>query len=351
MLAERQRMLADVADARREGARLVPACEMVGLSLRTYRRWTSSDEVPRDSRRDAEHPAPSHKLSDVERAAMIAVCQEPRFASLPPSQIVPRLADEGRYLGSESSFYRVLHEAGQQHHRGRAEAPVRREPATHEATGPNQLWCWDVSYLPSGIGGLYYYLYLILDIYSRKIVGWEVEAVESGEHGAALVQRTALREGIARQHRPLVLHADNGSPMKSATLLATLQWLGVQPSHSRPRVSNDNAYAESVFRTCKYRPGYPTDGFGTLDEARSWMLSFVTWYNTVHRHSGLNFVTPVERHTQQAAAVMRERIVVYEAARARHPRRWSGAIRDWSLPDSVWLNPVKEPKPEKAKAA
>ena len=138
-------MLADVADARREGARLVPACEMVGLSLRTYRRWTSSDEVPRDSRRDAEHPAPSHKLSDVERAAMIAVCQEPRFARLPPSQIVPQLADEGRYLGSESSFYRVLHEAGQQHHRGRAAAPVRREPATHEATGPNHLWCWDVS--------------------------------------------------------------------------------------------------------------------------------------------------------------------------------------------------------------
>lgn len=351
MLAERQRMLNDIAEARREGARLLPACEMVGLSLRTYRRWTLSEEVQGDGRPGAAHPVPSHKLSETEREAIMAVCHEPRFASLPPSQIVPRLADEGCYLGSESSFYRVLHEAGQQHHRGRADAPSRREPATHEATGPNQLWCWDVSYLPSGIRGMYYYLYLILDIYSRKIVGWEVEVEESGEHGAALVQRTALREGIARQRQPLVLHADNGSPMKSATLLATLQWLGVQPSHSRPRVSNDNAYAESVFRTCKYRPEYPVAGFGSLDDARAWMLIFVTWYNTVHRHSGLNFVTPVERHTQQAETVMCKRIEVYEAARARHPRRWSRAIRDWSLPDSVWLNPIKETKPRLATAA
>ena len=202
-------------------------------------------------------------------------------------------------------------------------------------------------YLPSGIRGLYYYLYLILDIYSRKIVGWEVEVEESGAHGAALVQQTALREGIARQREPWVLHADNGSPMKSATL----QWLGVQPSHSRPRVSNDNAYAESVFRTCKYRPEYPADGFGTLDEARAWMLRFVRWYNTEHRHSGLNFVTPVQRHEGEADTVMRQRIKVYEIARARHPRRWSREIRNWSLPDSVWLDPVKEAAPVTAKAA
>ena len=351
MLGARQQQLADIAEARGEGARLGPACEIAGLSLRTYRRWTVSGAVQGDGRPGAEHPAPSHKLSVSEREAIVAVCQAPRFASLPPSQIVPQLADEGCYLGSESSFYRVLHEAGQQHHRGRADAPRRREPATHEATGPNQLWCWDVSYLPSGIRGMYYYLYLILDIYSRKVVGWEVEVEESGEHGAALVQRTALREGIARQRQPLVLHADNGSPMKSATLLATLQWLGVQPSHSRPRVSNDNAYAESVFRTCKYRPDYPAEGFKSLGDARAWMLSFVTWYNTVHRHSGLNFVTPVQRHTQVAESVMRQRIEVYEAARARQPRRWSREIRDWSLPDSVWLNPVKQATPEMAKAA
>ena len=192
---------------------------------------------------------------------------------------------------------------------------------------------------------MYFYLYLILDIYSRKIVGWEVEVEKSGEHGAA------LREGIARQRQPLVLHADIGSPMKSATLLATLQWLGVQPSHSRPRVSNDNTYAECVFRTCMYRPDYPADGFPSLDDARSWMLSFLTWYNTVHRHSGLSFVTPVQRHTQVAQTVMHNRVEVYEAARGRQPRRWSREIRDWSLPDSVWLDTVKQATPEMVKAA
>lgn len=344
-------MIADVNEARQQGARLSPACAVVGLSLRTYRRWTRDDAIAADGRPDADRPSPAHKLSADERAAILAVCHEPRFASLPPSQIVPRLADEGRYLASESSFYRVLHEAGQQHHRGRASAPHRREPPSHEATGPNQVWCWDVSYLPSGIRGLYYYLYLVLDIFSRKIVGWEIHAEESGEHGAALLRRTALSECIATQRQPLVLHADNGGPMKSATLLATLQWLGVQPSHSRPRVSNDNAFAESVFRTCKYRPEYPVGGFGTLDEARAWMLRFVHWYNTEHRHSGLNFVTPVQRHTQQAAPILNYRVAVYEGARTRNPRRWTQGIRNWALPDSVWLNPVTAATPDSAKAA
>ncbi len=136
-----------------------------------------------------------------------------------------------------------------------------------------------------------------------------------------------------------VLHADNGSPMKSATLLATLQWLGVTPSHSRPRVSNDNAYAESVFRTCKYRPEYPSEGFATVDEARAWVARFVTWYSTEHRHSGVNFVTPEQRHSAQAQDIMAQRREVYETARARNPKRWSGNARNWTLPQSVWLNP------------
>lgn len=334
-------MIEDIRAASAQGARLVPACEVVGISVRTYRRWTRGTEVQADRRPTAVRPPPAHRLSEAERDEVLRVCSEPRFASLPPSQIVPRLADEGVYLASESSFYRVLHAAGQQQHRGRAEAPTRRAPVTHEATGPNQVWCWDITYLPSGIRGLYFYLYLILDLYSRKIVGWEVQATESGEHAAGLLRRTALAEAIRTWQHPLVLHADNGSPMKSATLLATLQWLGVTPSHSRPRVSNDNAYAESVFRTCKYRPEYPSEGFATLDEARAWVARFVAWYNTEHRHSGLNFVTPEQRHTAQAAQIMQQRIEVYEAARARNPQRWSGRIRNWTLPESVWLNPEK----------
>lgn len=334
-------MIEDIRTARAQGARLVPACEVVGISLRTYRRWTEGSEVKADGRPSAVRPPPVQRLSEVERGEVLRVCSEPRFASLPPSQIVPRLADEGVYLASESSFYRVLHAAGQQQHRGRAEAPSRKAPSSHAATGPNQVWCWDITYLPSRVRGLYFYLYLILDLYSRKIVGWEVQATESGEHAAHLLRRTALAEAIQTWQQPLVLHADNGSPMKSAALLATLQWLGVTPSHSRPRVSNDNAYAESVFRTCKYRPAYPAEGFATLEEARAWVMRFETWYNTEHRHSGLNFVTPAQRHDAQAEAIMQQRIKVYEAARARHPQRWSGHIRDWSLPESVWLNPEK----------
>ena len=345
-LLERRMMIQDIGTARAQGARLEPACEVVGISLRTYRRWTQGGQVQADGRPQAVRPSPSHRLSEAERAEVLRVCSDPRFASLPPSQIVPRLADEGLYLASESSFYRVLHAAGQQQHRGRAEAPTRKAPTSHEATGPNQVWCWDITYLPSGIRGLYFYLYLILDLYSRKIVGWEVHPTESGEHAASLLRRTALSETIQTWRTPLVLHSDNGSPMKSATLLATLQWLGVTPSHSRPRVSNDNAYAESVFRTCKYRPQYPTEGFATLEQARAWVMRFVAWYNTEHRHSGLNFVTPQQRHTAQAKDIMKQRIEVYEQARARNPQRWSGAIRNWSLPASVWLNPEKAANPQ-----
>ena len=145
MLGARQQQLGDIAEAKSEGARLQPAWEIVGLSLRTYRRWTVQGAVQGDGRAGAVHPAPSHKLSALVREATVAVCQAPRFASLPPSQIVLRLADEDCYLSSESSFYRVLHEAGRQHHRGRSDAPHRREPPSHEATGPNQLWCWDMS--------------------------------------------------------------------------------------------------------------------------------------------------------------------------------------------------------------
>lgn len=334
-------MVEDIAKARAQGARLEQACEVVGICLRTYRRWTHGGEVGADGRPQAVRPRPANRLSDEERAQVLQVCNEPRFASLPPSQIVPRLADEGVYLASESSFYRVLHAAGQQHHRGRADAPSRKAPSSHEATGPNQLWCWDITYLPSEIRGLYFYLYLVLDVYSRKIVGWEVQASESGDHAAVLLRRTALSEGIQAWRQPLVLHADNGSPMKSATLLATLQWLGVTPSHSRPRVSNDNAFAESVFRTCKYRPEYPSAGFADLEEARAWVMRFVHWYNAEHRHSGLNFVTPEQRHTGRAEGIMTQRIAVYATARARNPLRWSGNCRNWSLPKSVRLNPEK----------
>jgi putative transposase len=239
-------MIEDIDSACRAGARRVRACAVVGISLRTYRRWTRGGDVQADGRPEAVRPAPAHRLSEAERAEVLRACNEPRFASLPPSQIVPRLADEGLYLASESSFYRVLHAADQQHARGRAATPNRKAPATHEAKRPNAVWCWDITYLPTGIRGMYFYLYLILDLYSRKIVGFEVQGTESGEHAAGLLRRTALSEAIRTWQQPLVLHADNGSPMKSATLLATLQWLGVPWPRPAETESADPAVAEKT---------------------------------------------------------------------------------------------------------
>jgi putative transposase len=338
---DRRQALALIDAARTEGARLALACRIIGITARTYRRWRSQGGRCRDHRPEAVRPRPKHTLSPRERDDILALCHERRFASLPPGQIVPILADEGRYIASESSFYRVLRDAGEQQHRGRSRTAREARPlATHQARAPNQVWCWDISYLPGPMRGLFYYLYLILDLYSRKIVAAEVFEAESGANAAALVRRAVLREGCINQ--PLVLHADNGSPMKGATLLATLQGLGVTPSWSRPRVSNDNAYAESLFRTCKYRPDYPAQGFASLEEAREWVERFAHWYNNEHRHAGIRFVTPAERHRGEDAQILAQREAVYAAAQAANPARWSGSTRNWTPVGAVWLNPVSE---------
>lgn len=347
-LADRCHAVVLIDEAVTAGARQHQACAILEISSRTYQRWTKAGDVLSDRRPVAQRPAPANKLSPEEREEILAVSNSPVFRSLPPSQIVPTLADEGRYLASESSFYRVLREADQQHHRGRCDEPRRKPLSTHCAVGPNQVWCWDITWLPGPARGLFYYLYLIMDIYSRKIVAWEIHACETSDLAARLIHKACLAEGIATQ--PLILHSDNGSPMKGASMLETLRRLGVTSSFSRPRVSNDNAYAEALFRTCKYRPDYPANGFATLDDARAWVLSFSRWYNTEHKHSGLKFTTPQQRHTSEATAILEHRQRVYQAARDRHPNRWSGEIRNWELPEKVWLNPEKE-QPELNQAA
>ena len=200
------------------------------------------------------------------------VCR-PEFTSLPPSQIVPALADQGTYLASESSFYRILLAHGLQHRRGRAAAASNREPRRHQAHGPNQIWVWDITWLPGPVVGTYYYLYLMLDLFSRKVVGWEIFTEENSACAAQVLRKASLAE--RRGLEPLVLHSDNGSPIKGATMLATLQKLGIASSFSRPGVSDDNAQAETFFRTLKYRPSYPTKGFLTLNAARQWVRKCV----------------------------------------------------------------------------
>jgi transposase InsO family protein len=307
-------------------------------------RWKASDGLTRgDQRPTAVHPTPAHALTEAERTEILRVANEPRFAALPPARIVPMLADEGRYIASESSFRRVMSAQGQMQHRGRAKAPQAvRPPTTHVASGPNQVWCWDMTYLPATVVGRWFYLYLILDLYSRKIVGFEVHETDSADHAAHLVRRTALAEGLhGRVARP-VLHGDNGATLKATTVLAMLHWLGIAPSYSRPRVSNDNAYAEALFRTAKYRPEFPAGGFADLEAAQTWAAAFVRWYNVEHRHSGIRYVSPAQRHTGQDHAILAARHSVYTAARERQPRRWSGSTRDWSVIEVVTLNPERD---------
>ena len=196
-----------------------------------------------------------------------------------------------------------------------------------------------MTYLPGAVLGRWFYLYLILDLYSRKIVGWEVH---DSDHAAHLVRRTALAEGIAAMASKPVLHGDNGSTLKATTVLAMLHWLGVKPSYSRPRVSDDNAFAESLFRTAKYRPEFPAKGFATVDDARAWAINFVRWYNFEHRHSGIRYVSPAQRHAGEDHAILAARHALYTQARELNPARWSGATRNWSPVGAVTLNPERD---------
>jgi transposase InsO family protein len=340
MSSERKEIIALVSEACVSGARQSEACECIGMSAKTLQRWCRPDNV-QDGRLDALHD-PRNKLTELERQRIIKVANAPKYADLPPSKIVPKLADSGIYVASESTFYRVLKSANQLRHRQKAKPTApRKKPRALTATGPNQIYTWDITYLPTAVKGIFLYLYLVMDIYSRKIVGWQVHEEESSTLASELMTDICQREGILPNQ--VILHSDNGSPMKGATMLATLQELGVVPSFSRPSVSNDNPYSESLFRTLKYRPEYPDRPFLNLLAARAWVHSFVDWYNHEHLHSAINFVTPEQRHQGLDAKILTKRKQVYEQAKLNHPERWSGNTRNWEPVKAVYLNPEKEP--------
>jgi transposase InsO family protein len=327
------------------GARQRKACEVVGVDARTLQRWKTLGIG--EDRRAGPKQVPKNKLSSQERNRILEVANSREHRDLSPKQIVPKLADEGVYLASESTLYRVLREAGQVKHReSSSPATKRSQPEEYVATTPNRVWSWDITYLRSPIRGVFFYLYVVVDVWSRKLVGWSVHEEESGEHASAMIEAACAHEGIRRDQ--LVLHSDNGGPMKGATLLATLQILGVTTSFSRPRVSNDNPFSEALFRTVKYRPEYPRRPFASLEEARRWVTWFVRWYNTEHRHSAIRFVTPDERHSGQETEVLAQRAAVYAAARERHPERWTGDTRDWTPVEAVTLNPANKTPAQEA---
>ena len=256
---DRQTAVALINEAVIAGARQAKACAELEINDRTLRRWTKDGQMHADQRPLVLRPEPANKLSAEERAAVLEVCNATEFASLPPSQIVPKLADQGRYLASESSFYRILRADGQQQHRGRAKPPVRRKPPTsYKASGPCEVWTWDITWMPGPVAGMFFYLYLIMDVYSRKIVGWEVHERASAEMAAILIRQAVLAEGCIA--RPLVLHADNGSPMKGATMNTTVEKLGITASYSRPRVSNDNPPRRSAVPNLQVPPRLANQG-------------------------------------------------------------------------------------------
>ena len=210
------------------------------------------------------------------------------------------------------------------------------------ATAPRQLWCWDLTFLASRVLGQWFYLYLILDVYSRKIVGFEVHETDSADHAVDLLRRPALSEGLHTLPRRPVLHGDNGATMKATTVLAMLHWLGIKPSYSRPRVSDDNAFVEALFRTAKYRPQFPASGFADLQAARTWASQFVAWYNHEHRHSAIRFVSPAQRHAGHDQTILARRHALYVEAREANPRRWTRHTRNWTPVTVVTLNPERE---------
>jgi transposase InsO family protein len=322
------------------GASKYNACRCIGISLRTIQRWVQGGIIHTDQRPQATRPTPANRLSEEERKQILEICNSDEFADIPPSKIVPMLADRGIFIASESTYYRVLKDHSLLKHRGRSKPKgTYKRPESFTARQANQVWTWDITYCPTKVKGLHYYLYLIVDVYSRKIVAAEVYEEESGQHAANILQRAIWSEKC--DSKGLVLHSDNGGPMKSFTMQAKMHDLGVVGSRSRPRVSNDNPYSESLFRTMKYCPQWPSKGFGSLDEVRQWDHDFVRWYNEEHRHSGIKYVTPGQRHRGEDCELLRRRDEVYRAAKNRHPKRWTSQTRNWDMTKEVHLNPLK----------
>ena len=325
-----------MTEAQSSGARLLQACAVVGVSARTIERWRKRPDG--DDGRCGPHRRPRNALSLIEQAQILSVLTSSRYAKLSPKQLVPELADEGLYLASESTLYRLQRRYGL---RGARRIPsqthVTRAATLHRATRPNQVWSWDITWLPTNVRGLYLHLYLVMDVWSRRIVGWRVAEGESADLAADLITQ-ACRDGQV-DPRGLVLHSDNGAPMRASTMISTLQWLGVIPSFSRPHVSDDNPYSEALFRTLKHTPVYPRLPFASTASAHRWVDGFVRWYNGKHRHSAIRYVTPDERHSGREHHILSRRHKLYQLARRSHPERWTGATRNWAPIGQVVLHP------------
>lgn len=333
-LDTKQIILDAVQIARDEGARLKVICKHLKLSSRCLQRWSKKLQV--DGRKGSVRNV-AHKLSPEERQLVLDTANSPRFKDMYPNEIVALLASEHNYIASESTFYRILREERMLSHRRKSKAPTRREKPRLKATGSNQIYSWDITYIKSAISGMYHYLYLVMDIWSRRIVAWEVHPTESSANAAIMLHNLSRKTYV----RGIQLHSDNGSPMKGLSMLAMMQQLGVVASFSRPRVSTDNPYSESLFRTMKYVSNYP-GSFADIESARAWVEQFVNYYNHKHLHSSIDFVTPHQRHLGLDVEILDTRRKTYQEAYDRNPARWSGKPKKWLQQKVVYINPIDE---------
>ena len=312
-----------------------PLCDALGVPRATlYRRRLSARMQTCGPK---PRPTPSRALCPVEREQVLDVLHSERFVDTAPAEVVATLMDEKKYLCSERSMYRILADAHEvRERRNQLRHPNYAKPELL-ATGPNEVWSWDITKLKGPAKWTYFYLYVMLDIFSRYVVGWMVAQRENAELAKRLIRESCDKEGIEPDQ--LTIHADRGSPMKAKTTGQLLADLGVTKTHSRPHVSNDNPFSESCFKTMKYRPGFP-DHFGCQEHALSWGRVFFPWYNCEHRHSGIAMLTPETVHRGRAEEVLQMRLQVALAARRAHPERFvNGPPKPVAAPTAVWINP------------
>ena len=312
------------------------ACAALAVPRATFYRHQN----PRSEEEKKPRPSPSRTLSPEERGEVLEELNSERFMDSAPGQVYATLLDEGVYLCSERTMYRILDENEQvRERRDQLRHPEYKKPELL-ATGPNQVWSWDITKLLGPVKWTYFYLYVILDIYSRYVVGWLLASKESAELARKLVQETAEKQGI--EDDKLVIHSDRGPSMKSKLLAQFLADLGITKTHSRPYTPNDNPYSESQFKTLKYRPSFPAR-FGSQEDALSFLRYFFPWYNDEHRHSGIGFMTPKSVHYGQAEEIRNLRRAVLEEAYQRNPERFVRKVPEPPrIPEAVWINPPKE---------
>ena len=317
------------------------ACDTLGLARASYYRW---DLSPGSDLLETKRSVPSWTLSPEERQKVLGLLHSDRFVDQSPREAYATLLDEGTYLCSVRSMYRILDEQGEvRERRDQLRHPVYQPPELL-ATGPNQVWSWDITKFKGPVKWTYYYLYVLLDIFSRYVVGWMVAHRELASLARKLMEETCEKQTI--EPGQLLIHSDRGPSMTSKPVALLLADLGVTKSHSRPHVSNDNPYSESQFKTLKYRPEFP-ERFGSMEEARGFCQTFFPWYNTEHHHSGIGFLTPRQVHYGLANQVVKEREAVLKMAYERYPDRFKrGLPKSMPLPESVWINkPLRKSDP------